>query len=264
MKNIWNFPAKIGWIFFTKPNVITHFEQTVYEPLGRDFRRNFHYSRKYLSSNSVERLIPTDLLDLEPATPVRSRSPTPPRVQSAHFSFNQQQWQQIRIPPKNDKHKHHHQNVLAKKYHDLQSFSLTNNGGGTAFDPMNCQSSKRELISNAFKWMNENFGGDFDTMGRRGENVMRLKVKTLKALQHIITFLELCVAKNLIKGISAPLSTKGRGTRSRSSRARNRCRGFLAYIEAFSQDKVQEVVKIFDTYQEANWNPFTSLECGVL
>merc|ERR1719499_1591976 len=102
---------------------------------------------------------------------------------------------------------------------------------GSTFDPLNCQSSKRELISNAFKWMNANFGADFDTMGRRGLTVMRLKVKTLKALQHIITFLELCVAKNLIKGISAPLSTK---TRSRSSRARNRflrCRGFLAYIE---------------------------------
>jgi len=240
--------------------VITHFEQTIYEPLGRDFQRDF--SRKYLSSNSVERLIPKDLLDLErprsqKATQTRSRSPTPNSIQNKRFQQN------TRIP----KHIPPTNNSLTQEgnnQYEIQPFPVANAGSLTSFDPLNCQSSKRELISNAFKWMNENFGSNFDTMGRRGENVMRLKVKTLKALQHIVTFLELCVAKDLIKGISAPLSTK---TRSRSSRSRNRlfsCRGFLAYIEAFSPDKVQEVVRIFNTYQEANWHPFTSLECGVV
>jgi len=248
--------------------VITHFEQTIYEPLGRDFQRDF--SRKYLSSNSVERLIPKDLLDLErprsqKATQTRSRSPTPNSIQNKRFQQN------TRIP----KHIPPTNNSLTQEgnnQYEIQPFPVANAGSLTSFDPLNCQSSKRELISNAFKWMNENFGSNFDTMGRRGENVMRLKVKTLKALQHIVTFLELCVAKDLIKGISAPLSTKGGRkqhervfeTRSRSSRSRNRCRGFLAYIEAFSPDKVQEVVRIFNTYQEANWHPFTSLECGVV
>merc|ERR1719483_999026 len=213
-----------------------------------------------------------DLLDLErprsqKATQPRSRSPTPNSIQNKHFQKN------LRIPKRTPTAT----NSLkqdGKNPYENQPFPVANAGSLTSFDPQNCQSSKRELISNAFKWMNENFGSNFDTMGRRGENVMRLKVKTLKALQHIVTFLELCVAKDLIKGISAPLSTKGGRkqyaservfeTRSRSSRSRNRCRGFLAYIEAFSPDKVQEVVKIFNTYQEANWNPFTALECGVV
>jgi len=268
--------------------VITHFEQTIYEPLGRDFQRDF--SRKYLSSNSVERLLPKDLLDLErprskkATQPTRSRSPTPNSIQNKHFQKN------LRIPKRTPTATNSlKQN--GKNPYENQPFPVANTGSFTSFDPQNCQSSKRELISNAFLWMNDNFGSNFDTMGRRGENVMRLKVKTLKALQHIVTFLELCVAKDLIKGISAPLSTKrkwewdagGRKqyaserlqfeTRSRSSRSRNRlfrpqayssCRGFLAYIEAFSPDKVQEVVKIFNTYQEANWNPFSALECGVV
>merc|ERR1719499_1893696 len=79
--------------------------------------------------------------------------------------------------------------------------------------------SKRALVDSTLGWMASVFGDKYDNDGTRGENVLRLKVKTVIALQHIIEFIQRCHAEGLIESISCPVSTK---------KGRQHVRGYLA------------------------------------
>merc|ERR1711951_145411 len=68
--------------------------------------------------------------------------------------------------------------------------------------------SKRELVNKAFAKLQAMFGPNFDQNGNRGENILRLKVKTRTALEQIVPFIEFCQRENLIVSVSCPISTK--------------------------------------------------------
>jgi hypothetical protein len=101
---------------------------------------------------------------------------------------------------------------------------------------------KKDLVSATLDWLYEVFGSDhFDCEGRRGTNVLRVKVKTRGALEHICPFLSECMDEGLIYHVSCPISTK---------KARQHIRGYLAYIEAISQDAADRVVEIFNKHNK--------------
>jgi len=101
---------------------------------------------------------------------------------------------------------------------------------------------KKDLVSATLDWLYEVFGSDhFDCEGRRGANVLRVKVKTRGALEHICPFLSECMDEGLIYHVSCPISTK---------KARQHIRGYLAYIEAISQDAADRVVEIFNKHNK--------------
>jgi hypothetical protein len=101
---------------------------------------------------------------------------------------------------------------------------------------------KKDLVSATLDWLYEVFGSDhFDCEGRRGTNVLRVKVKTRGALEHICPFLSECMDEGLIYHVSCPISTK---------KARQHIRGYLAYIEAISPDAADRVVEIFNKHNK--------------
>lgn len=101
---------------------------------------------------------------------------------------------------------------------------------------------KKDLVSATLDWLYEVFGSEhFDCEGRRGTNVLRVKVKTRGALEHICPFLNECIEEGLIYHVSCPISTK---------KARQHIRGYLAYIEAISQDAADRVVEIFNKHNK--------------
>lgn len=107
--------------------------------------------------------------------------------------------------------------------------------------------SKRELVNNAFAKLQAMFGLNFDQNGNRGENILRLKVKTRTALEQIVPFIEFCQRENLIVSVSCPISTK---------KGRQQVRGFLAYLQmknAQDADRVEELIK---QYNDCNGSPF--------
>merc|ERR1712117_143078 len=86
--------------------------------------------------------------------------------------------------------------------------------------------TKKDIVNDTLKWMFEVFGSEhFDVDGRRGPNVLRLKVKTRGALEHICPLVDKLVNEKLVHHISCPISTK---------KSRQHIRGYLAYIEAVS------------------------------
>jgi len=110
--------------------------------------------------------------------------------------------------------------------------------------------SKRALVDKTLGWMQTIFGERYDNDGTRGENVLRLKVKTVVALEHIIEFISLCHNEGLIHSISCPVSTK---------KGRQHVRGYLAYIKGFSGTSADRVEAIFETYNREKGYPFKTL-----
>jgi len=110
--------------------------------------------------------------------------------------------------------------------------------------------SKRALVDRTLGWMESVFGDKYDNDGTRGENVLRLKVKTVIALEHIIRFIELCHAEGLIESISCPVSTK---------KGRQHVRGYLAYIKGFSGASADRIETIFEAFNRENNFPFKTL-----
>merc|ERR1712062_866003 len=99
--------------------------------------------------------------------------------------------------------------------------------------------SKRELVNKAFAKLQAMFGPNFDQNGNRGENILRLKVKTRTALEQIVPFVEFCQRENLIVSVSCPISSK---------KGRQQVRGFLAYLQTRNEgdaDRVEELKQQF-------------------
>lgn len=102
--------------------------------------------------------------------------------------------------------------------------------------------TKKDIVNDTLKWMYEVFSGDhFDVDGRRGPNVLRLKVKTRGALEHICPLLNQFLKEGLISHVSCPISTK---------KSRQHIRGYLSYIECVSNEAVDRVMQIFNKYNE--------------
>jgi len=102
--------------------------------------------------------------------------------------------------------------------------------------------TKKDLVNSTLDYLYEVFGQNFDTEGNRGENVLRIKVKTRGSLEHICTLVEKCVSEKLVCQISCPISTK---------KARSHIRGYLAYIEAVSSEAADRVTEIFEQYNKS-------------
>jgi len=94
------------------------------------------------------------------------------------------------------------------------------------------------------------FGAAYDNDGTRGENVLRLKVKTVIALEHIVEFISLCNNEGLIHSISCPVSTK---------KGRQHVRGYLAYIKGFSSASADRIESIFEKFNKEKGFPFKTL-----
>jgi len=102
--------------------------------------------------------------------------------------------------------------------------------------------TKKDIVNDTLKWMFEVFGSEhFDVDGRRGPNVLRLKVKTRGALEHICPLLNEFLKEGLISHVSCPISTK---------KSRQHIRGYLSYIECVSDNAVERVMQIFNKYNE--------------
>merc|ERR1719433_2020187 len=109
--------------------------------------------------------------------------------------------------------------------------------------------SKRELVDSAFEQLTEMFGENFDQEGNRGENILRLKVKTRSALEQIIPFIEFCQTENLIVSVSCPISTK---------KGRSQIRGFLAYLQARNENDADRLEDLLQSFNEVNGSPFNT------
>jgi len=98
--------------------------------------------------------------------------------------------------------------------------------------------TKKDLVNATLDWMYEVCGGShFDCEGRRGENVLRIKVKTRGALEYICPLVNQCIEEGLLQNLSCPISKK---------RQRRYVRGFLAYLEATDEQSADRIVEIFN------------------
>jgi hypothetical protein len=112
------------------------------------------------------------------------------------------------------------------------------------------QPSKKALVNKAFVKLEAMFGKDaFDHQGNRGENIIRLKVKTQAALAHIIPLIEYCQTENLITTVSCPISTK---------KGRQQIRGFLAYLQTRTESDCNRLEEMVTAYNKVNNSPFSS------
>jgi len=109
--------------------------------------------------------------------------------------------------------------------------------------------SKRELVNRAFAKLQAMFGNQFDQDGNRGENILRLKVKTRTALEEIVPFIEFCQQENLIVSVSCPISTK---------KGRQQVRGFLAYLQTKNAQDADRVEELIQQYNACNGSPFNT------
>merc|ERR1711951_179232 len=109
--------------------------------------------------------------------------------------------------------------------------------------------SKRELVNKAFAKLQAMFGPNFDQNGNRGENILRLKVKTRTALEQIVPFVEFCQRENLIVSVSCPISTK---------KGRQQVRGFLAYLQTRNARDADRLEELIQEYNANNGSPFNT------
>merc|ERR1719326_1834870 len=116
--------------------------------------------------------------------------------------------------------------------------SVRSNSPSTADVP------KRQLIDDCRAHF-RNMPVPYDEIGNRGENVVRIKVKTRNALENIVPFIDACNARGLLSRVSCPISTK---------KGRQHIRGLLAYLECQDTAAVQ---RLFECYNEkfACFNP---------
>lgn len=95
---------------------------------------------------------------------------------------------------------------------------------------------KRQLIDDCRAHF-RNMPVPYDEIGNRGENVVRIKVKTRNALENIVPFIDACNERNLLTRVSCPISTK---------KGRQHIRGFLAYLECSDCEAVQQLFKEYN------------------
>lgn len=113
------------------------------------------------------------------------------------------------------------------------------------------EKSKKELVDEALTELSNDFGLNFDTDGLRGQNILRIKVKTRVALENIVSFIRFCQQENLLERVSCPISTK---------KGRQHVRGFLAYLQTRNERDSDRVCELFDAYNAANNNPFKAYQ----
>lgn len=98
--------------------------------------------------------------------------------------------------------------------------------------------TKKDLVNATLDWFYAVLGSsNFDCEGRRGKNVLRIKVKTRGALEHICPLIDQCIKEKLLHHVSCPISTK---------KQRRHIRGYLAYLEAVSAEATNRMVEIFE------------------
>jgi len=130
-----------------------------------------------------------------------------------------------------------------------RSLSDCSVGSDTERDYERAEPSKRELVNKAFAKLETMFGKNFDQNGNRGENILRLKVKTRTALEKIVPFIEFCQRENLIVSVSCPISTK---------KGRQQVRGFLAYLQMKDERDADRVEELIQDYNARNGSPFNT------
>jgi len=130
-----------------------------------------------------------------------------------------------------------------------RSLSDCSYGSDTERDYERAEPSKRELVNRAFAKLEALFGKNFDQNGNRGENILRLKVKTRTALEKIVPFIEFCQRENLIVSVSCPISTK---------KGRQQVRGFLAYLQMKDARDADRVEELIQAYNASNGSPFNT------
>jgi len=115
--------------------------------------------------------------------------------------------------------------------------------------------SKKELVENCLREIDEIFGNRVQTAGMRGPTVMRIKVKTRPALEKIVALLRSLEQNCNITAISCPKSTK---------KGKQHIRGFLAYIQTSTVHEIPQVQAVFDHFNRAHTvgedSPFKTLE----
>jgi len=98
--------------------------------------------------------------------------------------------------------------------------------------------TKKELVNATLDWFYEVLGSEhFDCEGRRGANVLRVKVKTRGALEKICGFVNRCMEEGLLHHVSCPLSKK---------KQRRYVRGYLCYLEGISTAATDRMIEIFE------------------
>merc|ERR1712062_862697 len=130
-----------------------------------------------------------------------------------------------------------------------RSLSDCSDGSDTERDYERAEPSKRDLVNRAFAKLEAMFGKNFDKNGNRGENILRLKVKTRTALEKIVPFIEFCQRENLIVSVSCPISTK---------KGRQQVRGFLAYLQTKDARDANRVEELIQQYNAMNGSPFNT------
>lgn len=103
--------------------------------------------------------------------------------------------------------------------------------------------------------LRKHFAKRFTDTGMRGENVLRIKVKTKMGLNHILHFLKRIDSEGLLKSLSCPTSKK---------RNCSDLRGFLCYIETFDGKQTALVRDMFLKYNKevslGKVTPFQGIE----
>jgi len=104
------------------------------------------------------------------------------------------------------------------------------------------QPTKRELAEQKLRELDERYGPRFTRTGMRGENVLRLKAKTKRALENIVPFIQFLDDRITLDEVSCPLSRPAKEQKQR---------GFLAYIKTRTVAEAKEVHEVlFDQFCE--------------
>lgn len=106
--------------------------------------------------------------------------------------------------------------------------------------------TKRQIVAATLDWLSQVFGDQFDTIGNRGELVLRMKIKTREALDAFCPFVTLCVKESLLCKMSCPISTKN---------GRKHIRGYLAYMEAVSEEAAQRIIELYNEFNKTHLLP---------
>lgn len=113
------------------------------------------------------------------------------------------------------------------------------------------EKSKKELVDEALAELSKDFGSNFDTDGLRGQNIVRIKVKTRVALESIVSFIRFCQRENLLERVSCPISTK---------KGRQHVRGFLAYLQTRNERDSDRVCDLFAQFNATHDSPFKAYQ----
>jgi len=121
------------------------------------------------------------------------------------------------------------------------------NADNIALPVLNEDMTKREIVSATLGWLSQVFQDKFDTIGNRGEFVLRVKIKTREALDHFCPFVQLCISEGLLCRMSCPISTKN---------GRKHIRGYLAYMEALDGPTANRILELFHLYNQQHDSVF--------